>query len=249
MKSLPADPEFSFLSVDVANGVLMATMRHADRDNRFSPTERQEFPRLLAYANADPDVRVIVLTGDQGVFCGGADHSSDPFDPYVYYDRSRRFITSFIDSDVPFVVAMNGPAAGLGLTIALTADILVVESQVEFRDSHVVGGVAAATGPYLWPLSTGLARAKANLLTAVTFTAEQAYDWGLVSEVVGTGESLGAAMVYAAELAALRPETVRATKRNLNQWLRIAAAEVMQHGLAMEFMTFPADYAASTRGR
>jgi enoyl-CoA hydratase len=241
-------PEFSFLSVDVSDGVLVATMRHADRENKFSPTEREEFAHLLAYAGADPAVRVIVLTGDQDVFCGGADHSRDPFDPYAYYDRSRRFITSFIDTDVPFVVAMNGPAAGLGLTIALTADILVVESQVEFRDSHVLGGVAAATGPYLWPLSTGLTRAKSNLLTGRGFSAAQAYEWGLVSEVVGPGESLGTAMAYAAEMAALRPEAVRATKRNLNQWLRLAAAEVMQHGLAMEFMTFPADYAASTRG-
>ncbi|HWE55296.1 MAG TPA: enoyl-CoA hydratase/isomerase family protein [Acidimicrobiales bacterium] len=242
-------PGFEYLSVTLSDsGVLTARMAHADRGNTFSPTERDEFPALLALAESDERVHVIVLTGEERVFCGGADHSSDSFQSFKYYDRSRKFITSFVECDVPFVVAMNGPAAGLGLTVALLSDVLVVERDVEFKDSHVLSGVAAAPGPYLWPLSTGLNRAKAALLTGRSFSADDAYAWGLVSEVVDPGRSLAVAMGYAEELAALRPETVRATKRNLNRWLRAATSEVLEHGLSLEFMSFPDAYAATTRG-
>jgi enoyl-CoA hydratase len=110
---------------------------------------------------------------------------------------------------------------------------------VEFRDAHVLGGVVSATGPFQWPPSVGLLRAKRYLLTGDAMSAEEAERLGLVHEVVDTGTSMTRALELARHLAALRPQAVQGTKRALNQWLRVAFDPVFQHALALEFMTFP----------
>jgi enoyl-CoA hydratase len=239
---------FDFLDIDVRDGVAVVTMNKPDHDNRFDPTEREEFVRLTADAATDDSVRALVLTGAGDVFSLGADHSDDSFDPFVYYDRSQRFLRCFLDLDKPVVMALNGDARGLGWTIALTGDVTIAERQVVFADTHVKGGVSSATGPFLWPLSSGLLRAKRYLLTGDSFDADTALDMGIVTEVVDTGQSLVRATEYATHFASLRPETLGATKRVLNQWLRLGLTPVYDHGLALEFMTFPKSYADRTRG-
>ena len=126
-------------------------------------------------------------------------------------------------------------------------DIVYAERQVVFRDAHVLGGVVSATGPFQWPPSIGLLRAKRYLLTGDEFSAEQAQEMGLVSEVVDTGTSLQHANEMAKKLAAIRPAAVQGTKRALNQWLRQSFHSVMATGLSYEFMRFPEEYAARTR--
>jgi enoyl-CoA hydratase len=245
---------YSFLRIEQRDGIVFATMDRPERDNAFTPAERKELDRLpadLAAASSSAgggDVRVLVLTGAGTAFSAGADHSTDPFDPYTYYDRAGKFVRRFLGLDIPVIMALNGPARGLGWTLALTGDILIAERQVIFQDTHVRGGVVSATGPFLWPRSTGLAWAKRYLLTGDSLDAEQAASIGLVTEVVDTGQSLARATEYAERIAALRPSGVQGTKRALNQWLLSPLPEVFDHGLALEFMRFPEDYAASTRG-
>jgi enoyl-CoA hydratase len=127
------------------------------------------------------------------------------------------------------------------------SDMVFAERQVTFRDAHVLGGVVSATGPFQWPPSIGLMRAKRYLLTGDEFSAEKAAEIGLVSEVVDTGTSLQHATAMAKQLSALRPEAVQGTKRALNQWLRQGFGPVFQHALSFEFMRFPEEYAARTR--
>ena len=96
-----------------------------------------------------------------------------------------------------------------------------------------------AIGAFLWPPSTGLLRAKRYLLTGDTFDAEEAERIGIVTEVVDTGCALARATVYARRLASLRPDTVQATKRTLNQWLRLGVGTVYDPGIALEWMLYP----------
>jgi enoyl-CoA hydratase len=231
--------EYSFLKIEVDSSIATVTFNRPDNGNRWARSEEWELFRLPQEVAEDDDVRVVVLTGSGDTFCGGAHHGDDPFDPFDYYDRSCRLFGAFVDLDKPIVVALNGPASGSGLTLAMFSDIIVAERHVEFRDAHVLGGVVSATGPFQWPPSVGLLRAKRYLLTGDAMSAEEAERLGLVHEVVDTGTSMTRALELARHLAALRPQAVQGTKRALNQWLRVAFDPVFQHALALEFMTFP----------
>lgn len=231
--------DYSFLHVEVDAGVATVQFNSPDNGNKWARAQEWEIVGLPADLAADDDVRAVVLTGSGDTFSGGAHHGDDPFDAFDYYDRSVKIFRSYLDMDKPMVAAVNGPASGSGLTLAMFCDIVVAERQVEFRDAHVVGGVASATGPFQWPPSIGLLRAKRYLLTGDAFSAEEAERIGLVTEVVGTGESLARARQLAGQLASLRPESLQATKRSLNQWMRMAYGPVFEHALALEFLTFP----------
>ena len=233
--------EYSFLKVTIADGIATVAFNRPESGNKWARADEWELFQLPGDLTADDDVRVIILTGSGDTFGGGAHHSDDPFDAFDYYDRSVRLFGSFVNLDKPVVVAINGPASGSGLTLAMFGDIVIAERHVEFRDAHVVGGVVTATGSFQWPPSIGLLRAKRYLLTGDPFDAEEAARMGLVNEVVETGQSLARAQEFATRLASLRPESLQATKRALNQWTRMAFGPIFQHALALEFMTFPVD--------
>ena len=233
--------EYSFLDVKIEAGVATVRFNSPDNGNKWARAQEWEIVQLPGDLAADDEVRAVVLTGSGDTFSGGAHHSDDPFDAFDYYDRSVKIFSSYVDLDKPMVAAVNGPASGSGLTLAMFCDIVVAERHVEFRDAHVLGGVVSATGPFEWPLSVGLLRAKRYLLTGDSMSAEEAERIGLVSEVVDTGKSLARAEELAAHMASLRPESLQATKRSLNQWMRMNFGPVFQHALALEFLTFPAD--------
>jgi len=233
--------EYSFLKIDIADGIATVAFNRPENGNKWALADEWELFQLPGDLTADDDIRVVILTGSGDTFSGGAHHSDDPFDAFDYYDRSIRLFGSFVNLDKPVVVAINGPASGSGLTLAMFGDIIIAERHVEFRDAHVLGGVVSATGPFEWPPSIGLMRAKRYLLTGDPFSADEAERMGLINEVVDTGASLARAREFATHLASLRPASLQGTKRALNQWMRVAFGPVFQHALSLEFMTFPVE--------
>jgi enoyl-CoA hydratase len=231
---------YSFFKVEVRDGIAFATFNRPDTGNKWAKADEWEVSRIVSDIAADDEVRVLVLTGSGETFSGGAHHADDPFEAFDYYDRSVRLFGAYMNLDKPIVIALNGAASGSGLTLAVLGDIIVAERHVRFSDAHVLGGVVSATGPFLWPPSVGLMRAKRYLLTGDSFSADEAERIGLVTEVVDTGASLARATEYATHLASLSPKALQGTKRSLNQWLRIAFIPVFEHALSLEFMTFPA---------
>jgi enoyl-CoA hydratase/carnithine racemase len=229
---------YLFLNVAVEDGVAVATMSHPD----FSHDERDDWTTLVDTVKRDPEVRTLVITGWGKPKRGPVPGMFEDFDAYTYYERARlQPLGALLDLDKPVIMALDG-APGV-MSIPLTGDILVAERQVTFSDPHVLMGTASATQPYLWPLNSGLLRAKKYILTGRSFTADEALSMGLVTEVVDTGGALETAMEYARHFASLRPETLQATKRVLNQWLRTFHTSIFENGLMMEFMTFPKNFA------
>jgi enoyl-CoA hydratase/carnithine racemase len=231
--------KFDFLAVDGREGYVVARFNRPDNRNMWARSEEYELEALVTAVDADSDIKALVLTGSGDVFSGGAHHSDDPFDGFDYYDRSRSMFGAFMNLDKPIIVAVNGPATGSGLTLAMLGDIVVAERHVQFGDAHVVAGVVSATGSFLWPPSIGLLRAKRYLLTGEFFSADEAERLGLVSEVVDSGRGLVRAEEHAARIASLPPEGVQGTKRALNRWLKTAFEPIFEHGLSLEFMRFP----------
>lgn len=239
--TMQTERAYSYLKIEKADGgVAVVTFNRPEDGNRWALADEWEVTQFLHDLAADDEVRAVVLTGSGGTFCGGAHHNDDPFDPFGYYDRSREVFGAWLDFPKPIVVALNGPATGSGLSFMTLCDIVIAERHVTFSDPHVRVGVVTATGPYMWPLSVGLLRAKRWLLTGDTLDAEEAERIGLVSEVVETDSSFDRAMALARQVASYSPTAVQGSKRVLTQWMRQAFTPVFEQGLALEFLTFPA---------
>ena len=232
--------DYSFFDIEVGeDGVALATMNRPDKQNAFDERERDQVHQLPKDVATDDAIRALVLTGAGEWFSRGADHATDTFDSFRYYERTRDFFSAYMGLDKPVLAAMNGPARGLGLTLALVCDFVILARGVGISDSHVKGGIVSATGPFLWPLATGTRAAKRWLMTGDEISSEEAERIGLVTEVVDPGKTVERAMTYARQMASYPPDGVMCTKRNINQWLQLGMNPVFENGLALEFMSFP----------
>ena len=227
---------YSFLKYEVQDHVAYVTFDSPETNNTFAMSQEWELFDALDRVQADDDVRAVVVTGTGDVFGGGSHHSDAPFDAGLYYERSIKLFGAWLSVEKPIVVAFNGPG---NLTFALLSDIVVAESHVEIRDSHVVLGVPSATGSFMWPMSVGLAKAKRHLLVGDGITAAEAERMGLISEVVETGRSKERAAELARQIAAHDPTGVQKSKRALNEWMWQSFGPIFKHALSLEFLHFP----------
>lgn len=201
--------------------------------------------RVWAELDQDPAVGAIVLTGAGDAFSAGGD--LDLLDRMVNEDALRssimaeaiEIVRSMTAVRVPIVAAVNGPAVGLGCSLASMCDVVLVEEHAYFADPHVaLGLVAADGGALMWPLLTSLLRAKEYLLLGDRVPADEAVAYGLANRVVPRGESRAAAQALAERLAALPPQSVRETKALLNDAVRSAVSSVLERAVAAEAQSF-----------
>ena len=128
---------------------------------------------------------------------------------------------------LPVIAAVNGPAVGLGCTIATACDFVLVSDKAFLADPHVqVALVAGDGGAITWPLSVGLLRAKQYLLTGDRISPEVAVELGLATRVVPADSLMDEALALARKVAALPPQAVQDTKAVLNQHLRHGRSHV-----------------------
>jgi len=150
-------------------------------------------------------------------------------------DHARDIVMSMIDCPLPVVAAVNGPAVGLGCTVATLCDIVFIADSAFIADPHVSVALVAGDGSAVsWPAHTSLLKAKQYILTGDRIPAEEAVALGLANFVVPKDELLDAALAFAHRLAAQPPFALRETKRILNEVLRRNAERALQTGLDAE---------------
>ena len=236
---------FEYLDIEVREHIAYVTLNGPERGNAFEGKGHREMSQVMRLIPQDEDVRVVVMTGSGRAFSVGATPArfaeitqGDPALTYRTLSEVREMVFSAIDCDTPVVCAINGPANGSALTLALMADIIIVERQVTLRDPHVAGSLTAGDGGVLtWPLAMGLIRSKRYLFTGDPLPAEEAFRLGLITEVVDTGTSLARATEFAERMVELPQMALRTTKRSLNQWLRAGATTAFDASLAFEHFT------------
>jgi enoyl-CoA hydratase len=136
---------------------------------------------------------------------------------------------------LPLIAAVNGPAVGLGCTIATAADLLFISEDAYLADPHVVVGLTAGDGGAItWPARTSLVVAKRYLLTGDRLPAAEAVRVGLANEALPADDLLPRAMEMAHRIARLPAQAVQDTKLVLNQALRHASVSALPYGLAAE---------------
>ena len=234
---------YDLASIDVvADGdVRVVTLDEPEALNAISEDLHAQFVRLWDHVAEDEGCRAVVLTGAGRAFSAGG--SYEDFEhrrtDLAVRRRSlrlaRKLVNEMLDVAVPVVAAVNGPAVGLGCTVATLCDIVFMADTAFLADPHVsVALVAGDGGAVTWPAMTSLLRAKQYLLTGDRIPAAVAVELGLANFVVPADSLLDEALAFARRLAAQPPQAVRETKAILNQHLRANAVRSLGYGLAAE---------------
>ena len=195
-------------SLEQVGAVMIATIERP----QLALEDLMDLTALATNMGSSDSANVLVLTGKGDTFAVSSPPRDPTISPQERLEVVDAFVRAYLELDRILVVAVNGEVANAGLTLALLADIVVIEEHVSIRDPHVLMGVASASGPYLWPPAVGLLRAKRYILTGEELSAQEAERIGLVTEVVSSGESLGRALELATSLASLPPLALRSTK-------------------------------------
>ncbi len=155
-----------------------------------------------------------------------------------------------LDIPQPVIAAVNGDAVGLGATLALACDVVVISDAARIGDTHVrVGLVAGDGGAVLWPLLVGPSRAKDFLMRGRLVDGAEAYRMGLVGHAVAPADVLDQAKSIAAEMAALPPLAVRWTKQSINKQIRQQLELAFDASIAFETITMLSrDYSEAVNG-
>jgi len=236
---------YTTLKTERVGDVLKVTIAHPTSAlNAVDGALHHDLTRLFADLRRERDARAVVLTGEGRAFSAGGDFAwfptlQDPERMEALRQDAKQLIWDLVDVEVPIVAAVNGPAMGLGASIALLCDVVFMADTATIGDPHVkVGIVAGDGGAVIWPLLVGPARAKQYLLTGDPVSAAEAERIGLVNRVVPAADLDREAMAFAARLAAGAPLAVRYTKLAVNKLVKDALNVAFDASTALELVTF-----------
>jgi enoyl-CoA hydratase len=239
------------ISTERVGAVLRVVLDHPGSErNAVDAQLHHELVELAGRLRDEREARCIVLTARGRAFSAGGDYGWFPTlrSPEALEQlrrEARRMLLDWLDIEVPIVAAVDGAAVGLGASLVLLSDAVVLAQGAVLCDPHVrVGLVAGDGGTAVWPAAVGSIRARWHLLSGEPVAADDAVAWGLANRVVPSDELDATAMAMAGTIAANPPLAVRYTKLALNQAVRRALLESVDVATALELSTFrTADHA------
>ena len=217
------EPDLTHLRLErPADGVALLVLDNPDQRNAMSEEMTESWVRAVDHLAGDDTVRAVVVTGAGTAFTSGGDTAWIAGEPDASVDRLRTRMSAFYRSwlsirrlEVPTIAAVNGPAIGAGLCLALACDLVYAAPSARLGAPFVRLGLhpgMAAT--WLLPQVVGVAAARDLLLTGRVVDAEEALRLGLVSRVVD-GDFLAGVLETAGQVAATAPIASRLTKAAL----------------------------------
>lgn len=221
------------------SGVLEVTLHTQGGKLVFDGHTHEQFVELFHQIGADPDNRVVILTGAGDAFMDAiSPEGFDFFTPRGYdkiYREGKKVLMNLLDIEVPVIAALNGPVR-LHSEYVLLSDIVLATPTTVFQDKpHFEFGIVPGDGVnLLWPEVIGSVRGRYFLLTRQELDAATAQAWGAVNEVVPADRLLARAHEIAESLAQLPPLTSRYTRIALTQKLRRIIDEGVGYSLALE---------------
>jgi 2-(1,2-epoxy-1,2-dihydrophenyl)acetyl-CoA isomerase len=215
-------------------GELRITLNRPDALNAWDKQLGTDLQAAVREAAGDDDVRAVVITGAGRAFSSGADLRAG-FDPTpeghpdletVLHERYHPIIAGLRELPKPVVAKVNGPAVGIGCSLALVCDLIVACESAYFLLAFVnIGLVPDGGSSLLLPERVGLARATEMAMLGERIPARQALEWGLINRVTADDELDDVVDELAARLAAGPTAAYAGIKRQLNAWLFTRMAE------------------------
>jgi 2-(1,2-epoxy-1,2-dihydrophenyl)acetyl-CoA isomerase len=216
--------DYAHIRLKVEDHVALATLDRPEKLNALNGALRDDILHLAADIRADDEVRVLVITGAGRGFCSGADLTGGGRRPEQPSQNERldewswvgRQALALADLDKPVIGAMNGVAAGAGMSLALACDLRVGGPHARFRTVFAERSLSPDSGmSYFLTRIVGYARAADLVFTSRDVDAEEAYRLGLLDRLTAEGAEVTTAVELAASIARLPPLAIRSAKRVL----------------------------------
>jgi len=233
-------PSEAEITVTADGPVRIVTLNRPNELNAFTRTMHRAITDVWRRIAADTDARAVVLTGAGRAFSAGGDFDwmqrthQDPAQAAAAVDEAGELIQEMLRFPLPVVAAVNGPAVGLGCSLTILSDLVVMAGSAHLADPHVSIGLVAGDGGVLWPLVMGLHRAKEFLFLGARVAADDALAFGLANRVVPAEDVLPQALEWAHVLAAKPAAALRDTKAALNTYASTLTGPALRVGLVSE---------------
>ncbi len=233
---------YTCLLYEVKDGIATLTLNRPERLNALGDTLREDLHDAVTTAAADPEVRVMIVTGAGKGFCAGGDvkamnegkarGAARPLMEKVAPGRDRT-VLALRDAPKPVIAAVNGAAAGAGMNLALACDVRIASTAAKFAQAFVKRGLHPDWGgTYFLPRVVGTAKACELIFTGEVIDAEEALRLGIVSAVHPPETLMAAAHTLARKIADGPPIAIRLAKRAIYHSLECDLRQ------ALEFETY-----------
>jgi len=227
--------EYEQIKYEVAERILTITLNRPDHLNAYTEFMGDEIMAALDQAEADDNIRAIIVTGEGRAFCAGMDlgDGGTTFDYSKVDEEDHRdgggvLALRIFKSTKPIIAAINGPAVGIGLTMTLPMDIRIASNTAKMGIVFVRRGVVVdACSSWILPRIVGMGQALEWSLTGRIFSAQEGFAAGLLNKIVAPEEVLPAARAIALEIAQnTAPVSVALTRQLM--WTMAGAAHPME---------------------
>jgi 2-(1,2-epoxy-1,2-dihydrophenyl)acetyl-CoA isomerase len=221
---------FEHIAFERRGQIALLTLNKPERLNALSAAMRAEIAQVLEEVRADDDLRALVLTGAGRGFCSGADLAAGaavmaaggPPEPRTQNEKIDEhgwvgaWATMWAEFDKPVIGAINGVAAGAGLSTAMACDVRIGSEHARFKSVFIERNLSPDSGlSWYLPRVVGYAAAADMIFTSRAVGADEALRIGLINRLVGADELIDAAIEYAEAMAQWPPLALRMSKRVL----------------------------------
>ena len=210
---------------EVKEQVAFITFNRPEAFNGLNLAVGKELMHAAIYCDESPAIRAVVLTGagkafsaggDLKFFAGYGDQLSVVLKEMTVYCHAAA--SRLIRMDKPLITAVNGAAAGMGMSFAISGDIIIAAESASFTAAYTAAGLAPdGAMTYLLPRMIGLSRARELMLTNRRLKAQEALEWGIVNKVVPDGDLLKEAEALAKSFANGPTRSFGKVKKLLNE--------------------------------
>lgn len=200
---------FETIKFERDGAVAVITLNRPDAANSLNVQMSEELVKAATHCDSNPDIRAVVFTGAGKMFSAGGDLVSfaaqgDNMGEYMRYATTglHAAISRFARMNAPFLVAVNGVAAGAGFSMAICGDMVFAAESAKFTMAYTRAGVSPdGSSSFFLPRLVGHVKAMQLILMNDLLTASQAREWGLVNEVVADDQLMERVMTVARQLA------------------------------------------------
>lgn len=218
---------YSTLQFDVNANIARITLNRPDAANALNLDMSKELMQVALECSETPSIRAVIITGNGRMFCAGGDLKSFAAqgEKLAYHLKEvttylHAAVSRFTRMDAPVIGAVNGTAAGAGMSLACSCDLVLAAESAKFTMAYTRAGLTPdGSSTYFLPRIVGLKRALELTMTNRLLTAQEAEQWGIVTKVVPDADLQVEVNALAAQLAAAATGALGATKRLLhNAW-------------------------------
>ena len=244
--------DYSTITFDVQDSIATITLNRPDNANALNIDMSKELMQAAIQCSEDPSIRAVLLTGTGRMFCAGGDLKS-----FASHGRGAQLaahlkevtiylhgaVSRFLRMDPPLIGVVNGVAAGAGMSIACACDMVLAAESSKFTMAYTRAGLTPdGSSTYFLSRAVGMKRATELVLTNRMLSAQEAYEWGIVNQIVPDADLMTEATKLASSLAAGATGAFGAAKRLLhNGWTETVETQMELESQAIAARAHTAD--------